>query len=98
MKLPSITNAEQLNDLVEELGFLPFFINEIPGFSVEECCPREYWFTDIPGPWEWKSDIAEKKHTAYGKFFGKSRLHRPQIYPPFLQLPSGRLRLRRPLR
>lgn len=71
MILPAITNAKQLDELVEELGFLPFFTNEIPGFSVEECCPREYWFTDIPGPWEWKSEIAEKKHTAYGKFFGK---------------------------
>ena len=26
---------------VEELGFLPFFANEIPGFSIEEHTPRE---------------------------------------------------------
>lgn len=71
MKLPIVTNAKQLEELVEDLGFLPFFTNEIMGFSVEECCPKEYWFTDIPGPWEWKSEIAQGKHIAYGKFFGK---------------------------
>lgn len=27
--------------LPSELGFLPFFAGEIPGFSVEECCPPE---------------------------------------------------------
>jgi len=32
--------------LPSELGFLPFFAGEIPGFSVEECCPPEPWFPE----------------------------------------------------
>ncbi len=36
-----IYNAEDLLNKVEEYGFLPFFKNGIPGFSVEEMCPPE---------------------------------------------------------
>ena len=33
---------------------LPFFPNDIPGFSVEEMCAPAYWFAeDRDGPWEW---------------------------------------------
>ncbi|MBQ1319749.1 MAG: hypothetical protein IIY72_03450 [Solobacterium sp.] len=54
---------------VEELGFLPFFANEIPGFSIEEHTPRELWFSDQPGPWEWKGPVISELRCAYGKFF-----------------------------
>ncbi|MBP3700326.1 MAG: hypothetical protein J6I64_00400 [Lachnospiraceae bacterium] len=51
MKLPEIRSAEELQALVQRIGFLPFFKHEIPGFSVEECCPRELWFAeDVDGP------------------------------------------------
>ena len=56
--------------LTEALGFLPFFANGIPGFSVEEHTPRELWFTEADGPWEWKGPIARTKRCLYGKFFG----------------------------
>ena len=42
-QLPS---ADDLIAAVEEYGFLPFFQNETPGFSVEELCSPELWFAD----------------------------------------------------
>ena len=55
MRFPELRSPEALIALVEEIGFLPFFVNRIPGFSVEECCPRELWFAEgVDGPWEWK--------------------------------------------
>ena len=56
---------------VSHFGFLPFFANEIEGFSVEEMTPRKLWFTDIPGPWEWKGPVISEGNCVYGKFFDK---------------------------
>ena len=65
-------SPEDLLDAVEESGFLPFFRNEIPGFSVEELCPLELWFAEgVDGPWEWKGPAAKSGRCIYGKFFRK---------------------------
>lgn len=62
---------EDLERAVVEKGFLPFFKNDIPGFSVEEMTPPERWFSDeLDGPWEWKGPVACGGRCAYGKFFG----------------------------
>lgn len=69
--LPIIHNAEELERLVCEIGFLPFFKHGIEGFSIEECCPPELWFSaDADGPWEWKGPVARNGKCVYGKFFG----------------------------
>lgn len=69
--LPQVHSAGDVIRLVGHTGFLPFFANHIPGFSVEECCPRELWFAEgVDGPWEWKGPIARSGHCVYGKFFG----------------------------
>ena len=69
--LIQIKSADDVIRLVEDVGFLPFFANHIPGFSVEECCSRELWFADgVDGPWEWKGPIARSGQCVYGKFFG----------------------------
>ena len=54
-----ITSQEKLEELIQEWGFLPFFLNRIEGFSIEEHTPKELWFTDeqMAGPWEWKGPI-----------------------------------------
>ena len=39
-------SADDLIAAVEQYGFLPFFRNEIHGFSVEELCLPELWFAD----------------------------------------------------
>lgn len=53
---------------MEKLGFLPLFENSIPGFSVEENVEPSIWFTDRPGPWEWKGPVIRETGCAYGKF------------------------------
>jgi hypothetical protein len=68
MKIPELTSPEAIRKTVEDLGFLPFFRNEIPGWSIEEHTPPELWFTDRPGPWEWKGPVASSESCVYGKF------------------------------
>lgn len=72
MKLPVIKNAQQLAELVREIGFLPMFRSEIAGFSLEECTPAGYWFVKgVEGPWEWREEIAEAGEIAYAKLFNR---------------------------
>lgn len=63
--------AAELEALVEAVGFLPLFANEIPGFSVEERTPAKNWWTGDPvsDPWEWRIQLASSPKLAYGKFF-----------------------------
>lgn len=65
-----ITSPDALEAAVLELGFLPFFKNSIPGFSIAERTPTELWFAkDREGPWEWKGPVLRRGKCAYGKFF-----------------------------
>ena len=41
-----LRSSDDLIAAVEQYGFLPFFRNEIHGFSIEELCPPELWFAD----------------------------------------------------
>ncbi len=69
--LPVIRSADELCEAVDRFGFVPFFRNSIPGFSVAEACPPELWFADgVDGPWEWKGPVIRASGCAYGKFFG----------------------------
>ena len=71
MRFYELKSKEDIISLVNEIGFLPFFANEIIGFSVEEHTPTELWFSDVAdGPWEWKGPIARSGNCLYGKFFG----------------------------
>ena len=58
---------------IDEVGFLPLFKNDIPGFSLEERTVPEYWWSGDPqrDPWEWREIIARSGKGAYGKFFDK---------------------------
>ena len=68
-----VHTTEELVELINEVGFLPLFSNEIKGFSVEEHVSAGSWWTgDInTDPWEWRETISRGKQVAYGKFFGK---------------------------
>ena len=69
-RLPPLRSAQELASLVNEIGFLPFFANPIPGFSIEEATPGELWFADdADGPWEWKDPAIRAANCAYGKFY-----------------------------
>lgn len=63
---------DELEDYIEEIGFLPLFKNEVPGFSVEERTVADYWWSgEDRDPWEWRELIARRGKIAYGKFFNK---------------------------
>ncbi|WP_029902462.1 hypothetical protein [Prevotella sp. 10(H)] len=67
-----IHSPKALDTLIMKLGFLPFFRNEISGFSVEEYTPQNLWFSgDDDGPWEWKGPIIRNGNCTYGKLFNK---------------------------
>lgn len=68
-----IERQEQLERLIQEWVFLPFFKNGIRGFSIEELTPPELLFGDEveKGPWQWKGPIIGNWESAYGKFFQK---------------------------
>ena len=66
-----IRTADALTAWVQEIGFLPFFANEVPGFSAEEHTASRAWWTGnrSTDPWEWREEIAASHVVAYGKFF-----------------------------
>lgn len=68
-----IHTVEEAVAYINEVGFLPLFKNEIPGFSLEERTVPEHWWCDDPNvdPWKWREIIARSGEIAYGKFFDK---------------------------
>jgi len=66
-----IRSASELTSWVNEIGFLPFFANDVPGFSAEEHTASHVWWTGnkATDPWEWREEIAASHAIAYGKFF-----------------------------
>ena len=67
-----VHNFEEMTGLIDRVGFLPLFRNEIEGFSVEEHANPRYWWTGDSerDPWEWRKYAARSREMAYGKFFG----------------------------
>ncbi len=68
-----IRSFEELISYVNEVGFLPLFANDVPGFSAEEHVSDLYWWSGCKDqdPWEWRELIARSGKVAYGKFFGQ---------------------------
>lgn len=69
-----ISTKEQLENKAIQYGLLPFFRNNIKGFSVEEMAAPGKLFglhSDEEGCWEWKGPVIRNQTTAYGKFFNK---------------------------
>lgn len=64
-----IKTKSDLIRAVQEFGFVPLFVNSIPGFSVEEHVSARAWFGSEEGVWEWKGPIIRETGCAYGKFF-----------------------------
>ena len=67
-----IRTWQELVRWINEVGFLPFFSNEVTGFSAEEHVAPDFWWTGdrAEDPWEWREIIAASHEVAYGKFFG----------------------------
>ena len=72
MRKPQVHNAMELEALVQQMGFLPFFSCSIPDFSIEDFTPSRYWFVEgVEGPWDWRMELARRGVVAYGKLFSK---------------------------
>ena len=68
-----LRTVDQAAALIREIGFLPLFSNEIPGFSVEERSWSGDWWTDDPDrdPWSWRQELSRRPEILYGKFFDR---------------------------
>ena len=73
MRKTRISTQADLEECALEFGILPFFRNNIPGFSVEEMTAPGMLFggNEFEGCWEWKGPVVRNRTTAYGKFFRK---------------------------
>lgn len=81
-----IKSPAELAELINTLGFLPFFSGDIEGFSAEENCSPLFWWTGDPetDPWEWREIIARSGEIAYGKYFGgKAGFISKEYFPLF---------------
>lgn len=63
-------SMQDLLDLINWIGILPFFPNSVPGFSVEESVEPGLLWSDQPGPWEWKGPMIQSGACLYGKLIG----------------------------
>ena len=83
-----ITSQTALEEAAVYFGILPFFRNNIKGFSVEEMTPPMLIFggNEYEGCWEWKGPVIRNRTTAYGKFFRhKAGFVSREILPFFLK-------------
>ena len=89
--IEALTGPDKLREAVLQLGFLPFFKNEIPGFSIAEHTPPRLWFSDTEeGPWEWKGPVARTGGCVYGKFFrGRAGFISREFFPVFANYRRG---------
>ena len=84
----TIGSMKELINVVDELGFVPFFRNDIEGFSIEEHIADGCWYYDADDGfwpvWEWKGPVIRTKKCAYGKFLrGKAMYISPKWFPDF---------------
>ena len=76
MAYKNISSAEELLEVIKQIGFMPLLPCAVPGFSVEEMVDDEcrYHVFDDGGwdwpMWKWKGPIVELGEVTYGKFFG----------------------------
>ncbi len=69
--LPYIWTMEELEALIAEWGFLPFFQNRVEGFSIFDVMDEDRIFNSTADcAWNWKGPIISHWDCAYGKFFG----------------------------
>ena len=83
-----IDSMDDLIDLIDTMGFVPFFENEIEGFSIEEHIAPGHWYYDSGDgfwdAWEWKGPVIKTARCAYGKFLrGKAMYISSKWFPDF---------------
>ncbi len=88
-----IESERDLAGAVERFGFVPFFKNSVPGFSISEHIAPAVWFPDEgEGVWEWKGPVIRETGCAYGKFFEKKAVYVSAAwFPDFANMRRGGL-------
>lgn len=82
-----LTSWERLESRVLSLGMLPYFINKISGFSVEEQVPENLLWDIVEGPWDWKGSVIRNMQVAYGKIFNRRAGYiSVELLPDFMNL------------
>ena len=84
----TIGSMDELINIINEMGFVPFFANEIEGFSIEEHIADGCWYDDADDgfwpAWEWKGPVIKKTKCAYGKFLRNKAMYiSPKWFPDF---------------
>lgn len=68
----AIASRFDMEEAVMRFGMLPFFRNDIPGFSIQDMAAPGMLFgedADDYGCWEWKGPVIREQTAAYGKLF-----------------------------
>ena len=82
--LAPVVSAETMLQTIRKAGIIPFFENPIPGWSVEELTPHQFWFDsdETLGPWDWKIYCVQSGDIAYGKFLwgGKAAFATVEVF------------------
>jgi hypothetical protein len=83
-----IGSEDDLIKAIRDFGFVPFFVNPIEGFSIEEHIGPGCWYNDGDNgfwpAWEWKGPVIKKTRCAYGKFLGNKAVYiSPEWFPDF---------------
>ncbi len=81
-----VKTSREMMDVINDIGFLPLFKNNIKGFSVEEMTASSAWWCGNPDedPWMWREIIAAEGSIAYGKFFcGRAGFISREWFPTF---------------
>ena len=84
-----LRTLEEAARRIREVGFLPLFSNELPGFSIEEQTWAGDWWTDDPArdPWDWRQALSRMPGIVYGKFFeGRAGFVSAPCFPDFANL------------
>lgn len=84
----TIGSMDELIEVIDELGFVPFFANGIPRFSIEEHIADGCWYDDADEGfwpvWEWKGPVIRETKCAYGKFLKNKAMYiSPKWFPDF---------------
>lgn len=108
MEVKMIESPDDMQRLANEWGFLPFFANEVPQFSIEENIDPRWWFSDgslgddddsgqgqdAMGAWDWKGRCILEGDLAYGKFFhGKAGYISMELFPDFVNYRRSKYKL-----
>lgn len=92
-----ISTQAELEEAALSYGLLPFFPNNIRGFSVEEMTAPGMLFggNEYEGCWEWKGPVVRNRTTAYGKFFRKKAgFVSLELLPCFLKMRRERFKMK----